>query len=86
MARSAERSPREHHDRPRFVAGTMTGTSIDGDLDAALVEVHGHGLEMRASIVATGSWALGDVAADLRADVLQFPEFGRCHGLDFARK
>ena len=66
---------------PRFVAGTMTGTSIDGDLDAALVEVHGRGLAMRASIVQTGSWALGDVAADLRRIAAQEPLAAR----DFAR-
>jgi len=66
---------------PRFVAGTMTGTSIDGDLDAALVEVHGRGLAMRASIVQTGSWSLGDVAADLRRIAAQEPLAAR----DFAR-
>lgn len=37
-------------DRPRRVVGTMTGTSIDG-LDAALVEVDGHGLAMRARLL-----------------------------------
>ena len=59
--------------KPRFVVGTMTGTSIDGDLDAALVEIHGYGVEMRGKIVATRSWPLGDLAADLRRVAAQEP-------------
>lgn len=66
---------------PRFVVGTMTGTSIDGDLDAAIVSVHGHGLEMRAPLVASRSFPLGDIAADLRRVAAQEPmraaEFAR---------
>jgi 1,6-anhydro-N-acetylmuramate kinase len=62
--------PRE---RRRFVAGTMTGTSIDGDLDAALVEITGSGLSMRAQFLAGHSHALGELAADLRRIALQEP-------------
>jgi 1,6-anhydro-N-acetylmuramate kinase len=51
----------------------MTGTSIDGDLDAALVSVEGRGLAMRASLLASGSWPLGAVAADLRRISAQEP-------------
>ena len=75
---------------PRFVVGTMTGTSIDGDLDAALVSVHGHGLAMRAPLVLGRSFPLGDIAADLRRIAAQEPmnareftriahAFGECH-------
>jgi 1,6-anhydro-N-acetylmuramate kinase len=45
----------------------MTGTSIDGDLDAALLAIEGEGLAMRATVVATLSWPLGALAAELRA-------------------
>ena len=55
----------------------MTGTSIDGDLDAALVEVEGHGLAMRARLVATKSWPLGMVAEDLRRIAAQEPVAAR---------
>jgi len=57
-----------HHPqgRTRFIAGTMTGTSIDGDLDAALVEISGQGLAMRPRLVAAGAWPLGALADDLR--------------------
>jgi anhydro-N-acetylmuramic acid kinase len=72
---------RHPEDRPRLVVGTMTGTSIDGDLDAALVSVHGRGLHMRARVEATGSWPLGAVADDLRRIAAQEPlparEFAR---------
>lgn len=44
----------------------MTGTSIDGDIDVALVAVHGHGLDMRAPIVHWRSLGLGPVADSLR--------------------
>jgi 1,6-anhydro-N-acetylmuramate kinase len=52
--------------KARFVVGTMTGTSIDGELDAALVAIHGTGLNMRGDIVASRSWPLGAIAEDLR--------------------
>ena len=58
---------------PRFVAGTMTGTSIDGDLDAALVELRGKGLGMQARFVAGLSHPLGDVADGLRRIAAQEP-------------
>lgn len=80
MARMPDRA-RHPEERPRLVVGTMTGTSIDGDLDAALVSVHGRGLHMRARVEATGSWPLGAVADDLRRVAAQEPlparEFAR---------
>ena len=75
------RSTRLSHDAPRFVVGTMTGTSIDGDIDAALVAVRGQGLAMQASIAATLSRPLGAVADDLRRIAAQEPMPAR----DFAR-
>ncbi|MFZ9914189.1 MAG: anhydro-N-acetylmuramic acid kinase [Phycisphaerales bacterium] len=57
----------------RLVAGTMTGTSIDGDLDAALVVIEGRGISMRAAVVATRSWPLGALADDLRRVAAQEP-------------
>ena len=60
-------------ERRRFVVGTMTGTSIDGDLDTALVEIVGSGLSMRAQFVAGHSHELGELAADLRRIALQEP-------------
>ncbi|MFM1867622.1 MAG: Anhydro-N-acetylmuramic acid kinase [Planctomycetota bacterium] len=62
--------PRE---RRRFVVGTMTGTSIDGDLDAALVEITGSGIAMRTEFVVGHSHPLGDLAADLRRVASQEP-------------
>ena len=50
----------------RVIIGCMTGTSIDG-LDAAVVRVDGHGLAMRASLVAHRSTDLGDCRERLRA-------------------
>ena len=44
----------------------MTGTSIDGDLDAALLAIEGNGLAMRATVVATRAWPLGALAEYLR--------------------
>jgi len=68
-------------DRPRLVLGTMTGTSIDGDLDVALVEIHGRGLSMRARFVDGLSRPLGPLADDLRRIARQEPlsagEFAR---------
>lgn len=56
----------------RRVVGCMTGTSIDG-LDLALVEVDGHGLEIRARVVRTSSRPLGELGAPLRALAAQEP-------------
>ena len=72
------------------MVGTMTGTSIDGDLDAAVVSIHGHGLEMRAPLVLGRSFPLGTVADDLRRIAAQGAmnarefasiahAFGECH-------
>ncbi len=58
---------------PRFVAGTMTGTSIDGDLDAALVEIRGRGLGMQARFIAGLSHPLGEIADGLRRIAVQEP-------------
>jgi 1,6-anhydro-N-acetylmuramate kinase len=57
----------------RLVFGTMTGTSIDGDLDAAAVEIRGRGMDMRARFVAGLSHPLGGLAADLRRVARQEP-------------
>lgn len=63
-----------HPDTPhRLVVGTMTGTSIDGDLDAALVEITGRGLAMRARFVAGIAHPLGALADDLRRIAAQEP-------------
>ena len=67
--------------KPRFVVGTMTGTSIDGALDAAIVSVHGHGLEMRAPLVLGRSYDLGACAGELRRIAAQEPLSAR----EFAR-
>jgi 1,6-anhydro-N-acetylmuramate kinase len=67
--------------KPRFVVGTMTGTSIDGDIDVALVSVHGHGLAMQAPLVLGRSYPLGAIAADLRRAAAQEPMPAR----EFAR-
>lgn len=50
----------------RRVVGCMTGTSLDG-LDAALVEIEGHGLAMRAKLIRGLSKPIGPAAATLRA-------------------
>ncbi|MFM1823140.1 MAG: anhydro-N-acetylmuramic acid kinase/N-acetylmuramic acid 6-phosphate etherase [Planctomycetota bacterium] len=59
----------------------MTGTSIDGDLDAAIVEIRGRGPAMRARFVAGLSHPLGALAEDLRRIARQEPlparEFAR---------
>lgn len=49
----------------RLVAGCMTGTSLDA-LDAALVEISGRGLDMRARLVRTVSHSLGSLGDRLR--------------------
>lgn len=65
----------------RFVIGTMTGTSIDGDLDAALVAIEGRGLTLRARFVAGHSHPLGSLTNDLRRVAAQEPLSAK----DFAR-
>jgi 1,6-anhydro-N-acetylmuramate kinase len=65
------RSSRRHHGT-RYVAGCMTGTSLDG-LDAALVAINGEGLEMRVEVVKDTSRPLGALAAPLRALAEQQP-------------
>lgn len=49
----------------RLVVGCMTGTSIDA-LDAALVEISGRGMSLRAAVRRTLTVPLGDLAAPLR--------------------
>lgn len=59
-------------DAHRLIVGAMTGTSIDG-MDAALVEISGTGLGMKAKLRAFVSRPLGAVAASLRAAADQQP-------------
>jgi 1,6-anhydro-N-acetylmuramate kinase len=73
MSSSTAAVPSRTPTRIRLVAGTMTGTSIDGDLDAALVEIHGHGLGMEARFVTGLSHPLGALTGDLRRVASQEP-------------
>ena len=73
MSTSTADVPSGTRARPRLVTGTMTGTSIDGDLDAALVEIRGCGLGMEARFVAGHSLPLGALADDLRRVASQEP-------------
>src|SRR5205085_2029375 len=58
--------------RIRWVAGVITGTSLDG-LDAALVQVSGTGLDQSVRFVKGISRTLGECAAPLRALAEQQP-------------
>jgi anhydro-N-acetylmuramic acid kinase len=60
----------------RLIAGCMTGTSIDA-LDAAVVEIEGTGLHMRARTRRCLTRPLGDLAAPLRRLADQEPMTAR---------
>ncbi|MFN0131361.1 MAG: anhydro-N-acetylmuramic acid kinase [Phycisphaerales bacterium] len=55
-----------------LAAGCMTGTSLDA-IDAAIVEINGHGLSMSARLIEGRSAPLGDLAAPLRRLAEQQP-------------
>ncbi len=56
----------------RTTIGIMTGTSIDA-IDAALVEISGRGLDLRAEVGATASRPLGGLGVTLRRIAEQEP-------------
>ncbi len=56
----------------RLIAGTMTGTSIDG-LDVSLIEVTGHGLNIEISVKKCLSRSLGTLTNNLRRLAEQQP-------------
>lgn len=56
----------------RLSVGTMTGTSMDA-VDAAAVEITGHGLEMSATLQCIASEPLGSLRPHLQALSLQDP-------------
>lgn len=53
-------------ERTRVIAGCMAGTSMDG-VDAAVVRVHGSGLDLRVTRLGFASVPFGDLAIRLRA-------------------
>lgn len=72
---TAPTHPTSHIPHPtsrRLIAGCMTGTSIDS-LDAALVQIEGAGLGMRARVLRGLSRPLGPLASRLRALADQHP-------------
>jgi 1,6-anhydro-N-acetylmuramate kinase len=70
-AARANRSARRNNGT-RYVAGCMTGTSLDG-LDAVLVAIDGSGLTMRIELVRETSRPLGDLTPILRRLCAQEP-------------
>ena len=74
----------------RIVMGTMTGTSIDGDLDVAAIAITGRGNALRTKFLGGHSHALGALANQLRRAAQQEPmtameftklahDFGQAH-------
>ncbi|MCF7809548.1 anhydro-N-acetylmuramic acid kinase [bacterium] len=53
------------NEKIRYVAGCMTGTSIDG-IDAALIEIRGHGVDMKVNVINCLSNPLGKLCEPLR--------------------
>ncbi len=52
--------------KARIVIGTMTGTSLDGDIDVAAVRVNEHGAALRVQFLAGVSHSLGNLVDNLR--------------------
>ncbi len=50
---------------PRITSGAMTGTSLDG-IDAAVVAISGHGLDMRAEVLSHAAGPLGSAEETIR--------------------